>query len=121
MIEPADIGRLGEEAATEYLRREGFEILALNWRDGRFELDIVAQWMDEIHFIEVKTRSTAGWTDPEEALDRRKRRALSRAVERYLALNPTRLDPRIGLIAVDLTPEGVFEVRFYPDAVEQHW
>ena len=38
----AETGRAGERAATEYLRRAGYEICALNWRQGRYELDIVA-------------------------------------------------------------------------------
>ena len=42
MTAAAETGRAGERAATEYLRRAGYEICALNWRQGRYELDIVA-------------------------------------------------------------------------------
>ena len=42
MTAAAETGRAGERAATEYLRRAGDEICALNWRQGRYELDIVA-------------------------------------------------------------------------------
>ena len=42
MTVAAETGRAGERAATEYLRRAGYEICALNWRQGRYELDIVA-------------------------------------------------------------------------------
>ena len=38
----AETGRMGERAAAEFLRRAGYEICALNWRSGRYELDIVA-------------------------------------------------------------------------------
>ena len=39
----AETGRMGERAAAEFLRRAGYEICALNWRSGRYELDIVAR------------------------------------------------------------------------------
>ena len=42
MNEASEIGRRGEEAAVEYLRREGFRICARNWRNGRYEIDVVA-------------------------------------------------------------------------------
>ena len=42
MTAAAETGRAGERAATEYLRRAGYDICALNWRQGRYELDIVA-------------------------------------------------------------------------------
>ena len=37
MTAAAETGRAGERAATEYLRRAGYEICALNWRQGRYE------------------------------------------------------------------------------------
>ena len=37
-----NIGMEGEEAAAEWLRANGYEILFRNWRSGRYELDIVA-------------------------------------------------------------------------------
>ena len=43
MSTTAETGRAGERAAAEYLRRAGYEICALNWRSGRYELDIVAR------------------------------------------------------------------------------
>ena len=31
----SETGRRGERAAVDYLRRRGYEICALNWREGR--------------------------------------------------------------------------------------
>lgn len=122
MTAPAsEIGRRGEAAAVQYLRDVGCEIVACNWRMGRYEIDIVARRFDELHFVEVKTRSVTDWTSPEDALDRRKCAALCRAVAHYLAWSGDTGDPRLDLAAVDLYPDGRLTVRYHPDAIELHW
>ena len=64
----AETGRAGERAAVEYLRGAGYEICALNWRSGRYELDIVARKAGIVHFVEVKTRRVGSLTPPEAAV-----------------------------------------------------
>ena len=85
MSTTAETGRAGERAAAEYLRRAGYEICALNWRSGRYELDIVARKAGIVHFVEVKTRRAGSLTPPEAAVTPQKFRALTRAAVRYLA------------------------------------
>ena len=68
MSTTAETGRAGERAAAEYLRRAGYEICALNWRSGRYELDIVARKAGIVHFVEVKTRRAGSLTPPEAAV-----------------------------------------------------
>ena len=51
------IGRLAETAASEFLRRQGYEILETNWRTRWCEIDIVARKDGCLHFVEVKFRS----------------------------------------------------------------
>ena len=63
----------------------GYEICALNWRSGRYELDIVARKAGIVHFVEVKTRRAGSLTPPEAAVTPQKFRALTRAAVRYLA------------------------------------
>ena len=48
-------GRQGEEAAARWLLDHGFTLLHRNWRQGHYELDIVAARKGTLHFIEVKT------------------------------------------------------------------
>lgn len=81
-------GRLGEETAARWLLDHGFTLLHRNWRQGHYELDIVAARKGTLHFIEVKTRRRDGLTPPEQALDSHKRRALVRAANAYLTENP---------------------------------
>ena len=95
-----ETGRRGERAVLEYLRREGFTILELNWRWGRYELDIIARKWDELHFVEVKTR---------------------RAASSYMAAHRIRLEPQFDLAAVDVFPDGSMQVRFMERAMECNW
>lgn len=117
----AETGRLGERAATEYLRRAGYEICALNWRSGRYELDIVARREGVVHFIEVKTRRADGLTPPEAAITPQKFRALTRAAQHYLSLTGEEAETQFDLAAVDVLPDGSMEVRLVTGAMEYNW
>ena len=79
MTEKQQRGALGEQAAVDYLRQNGFVIIERNWRMGRSEVDIIASRYDEIHFVEVKTRKFSSMTAPEEAITEQKMRAMRRA------------------------------------------
>ena len=110
----AETGRAGERAAVEYLRGAGYEICALNWRSGRYELDIV-------HFVEVKTRRVGSLTPPEAAVTPQKFRALTRAAVRYLAATGGQEEAQFDLAAVDVMPDGRMEVRLVERAMEYNW
>ena len=80
----SETGRRGEQAAVDYLRRRGYEICALNWREGRYELDIVARTPGVLHFVEVKTRRNADKGLPSEAVTRAKREKYERIALAYI-------------------------------------
>lgn len=121
MLTKAQIGKQGEAIAVAYLRRNGFLIADLNWRSGRYEIDIVAQKGGLIHFIEVKTRSASSLTTPEQALTKTKIDALHRAVNAYLAQRRIADEFEIDLVAVDMFPDGSSDVRFIRNVAESHW
>ncbi len=117
----ADIGRRGEQIATNHLRQLGYEIEALNWRQGRYELDIVAHKSGILHFIEVKTRRADGLTPPEAAMTPRKQQALLYAARAYLAYTGWEDEIAFDLVAVDCFHDGRFAVRLIEQAIETHW
>ena len=117
----AETGRRGEEIAVAYLRGQGFLIADLNWRSGRYEIDIVAQKGGMTHFVEVKTRSAISLTTPEQALTQAKIDAMHRAVKAYLAQRRIYGEFELDLVAVDIFPDGSSDVRFIRDVAESHW
>jgi len=63
-------------------------LLANNISIGRNEIDIIAQYKNELIFIEVKTRTTS---NPIEAITKQKEKYLLRAAEKYLYYNQAQL------------------------------
>ncbi|MFW6052387.1 MAG: YraN family protein [Desulfosalsimonas sp.] len=82
--ESKQLGRLGESIAAGHLKKNGYRILARNYRNRFGEIDIVARHKDAIVFIEVKTRSSAGFGPSKAAVDRRKQKRISMIALGYL-------------------------------------
>ena len=81
----ANHGRLGEDMAHRYLRSRGCTIVARNYRPrgGAGEIDVVAWQGERLLFVEVKTRATAEFGEPESAVDIEKRQRLQHAARDY--------------------------------------
>lgn len=114
-------GAIGEQAAVEYLRKQGFMIVERNCRIGRSEIDIIASRYDELHFVEVKTRKYGSMTAPEEAITEQKMRAMRRAASSYMAQCHSMLEPKFSLIAVEVIGDRVEALRFIEDALQYNW
>ena len=114
-------GALGEQAAVDYLRQNGFMIVERNYRIGRSEVDIIASRYDELHFVEVKTRKFGSMTAPEEAITEQKLRAMRRAASVYMAQHHSMLEPCFSLIAIDMVGERVESLRFVENALQYSW
>lgn len=71
-----DVARRGEEAAIAALRAAGYRIVDTNVRLRRGELDVVAEENGVVVFVEVKSRRSALFGTPAEAVTARKRRTL---------------------------------------------
>jgi putative endonuclease len=80
-----DHGRIGEDLAHRYLRRQGCTIVARRYRpnSGGGEIDLVAWHRGTLLFVEVKTRETAEFGAPERAVDREKQGFLVHAARDY--------------------------------------
>ncbi|MBQ9485295.1 MAG: YraN family protein [Clostridia bacterium] len=78
------LGRVGENQAVAYLKKQGFKIAERNYKNAFGEIDIIAKDGEYTVFIEVKTRSNDGFGAPAEAVDIRKRRKYGRIASAYL-------------------------------------
>jgi len=123
-MKPTDseaVGRWGEKHAGKDLKRRGMKVLGKRVRPGgRDEIDIVARDRDVLVFVEVKTRGTEAFGRPSEAVDRDKRRVLSRAAVRYMQRLP---DPRVSfrfdiVEVVGRMDDGQPEVRHIQNAFQ---
>jgi len=78
------LGVNGEELAALYLINKGYRILDRNWNLYKgCELDIVAMKDNVIHFVEVKTRSSLKYGEPQEAISRKKMNHICTAIREY--------------------------------------
>lgn len=82
--EELPLGRRGERAAENYLKRHGYRIVARNFRAAGAEIDLVAIDGETLVFVEVKTRRSRESGAPEEAVDERKQMRMRRAAEVFL-------------------------------------
>ena len=62
------VGKYGEDRASEFLERLGYQLIERNWRCEVGEIDIIAKDRDCLVFAEVKTRTRLGFGHPFEAI-----------------------------------------------------
>jgi putative endonuclease len=81
-----NVGRRGEDLAHRYLRKNGYIVVARNWRppQGGGEIDLIAWEGGVLVFVEVKARLSADWSAPERDIDHEKILALRRAARDYI-------------------------------------
>ena len=78
------IGSAQEERAAAFLEEHGYRILEKNYRCRAGEIDLSAWHQGYLVFVEVKYRSSDRTGSPEEAVDFRKQKKISRAASWYL-------------------------------------
>ncbi len=100
MAKHYQLGKQGEEKAVEFLVDLGYEIIECNWRDQKYEIDIIAKDKNELVFVEVKTRSTAFFGNPEESIDDKKQQHLIDGADYYIQQNEIDLECRFDVIAI---------------------
>ncbi|MCB9361410.1 MAG: YraN family protein [Flavobacteriales bacterium] len=100
MAQHNQLGKQGEGLAVQFLQKLGYTIIETNWQKHKFEIDIIAQHNNEIVFVEVKTRSTAYFGKPEEAVTRAKQKHLIEGADFYLQEKEIDLEARFDVISV---------------------
>jgi len=100
-------GKEGEKIAVEFLKKNGYGIIAVNYRCPIGEIDIVARDKNELVFVEVKARKSNAMGYPEQAVGVKKQKKISQLALWYLQekkLNDARA--RFDVVAILMLPAG---------------
>jgi putative endonuclease len=120
MTQISNIGKIGENLASDFLIKKGFEILGKNYKQKWGEIDIIARSKDMvIIFIEVKTLMIGeyGLLKPEDNFTQQKLNKVNRAAEVFVGRHPELINDdvgwRIDLIAIEISQSGRSLIRHY--------
>jgi putative endonuclease len=103
----AELGRAGEKAAADLLRKRGYEVVGAGFLARRGEIDLVCRRGDELVVVEVKTRTSDAYGTPLDAVGSRKRRSLRSAAAEYRALADWRGPIRFAVVGLTVKPRAV--------------
>ena len=112
------MGRRGEDAALDYLRGIGLNLIARNWRSGHLEVDLVMEDEASIRIVEVKTLQAGDGFDPAENVTSDKRRKLIRAARAFYVEHPSFKEIKFDVVTVLVCDGEVVEVNYMPDAFD---
>lgn len=110
-------GKKGEEMATDYLLQKGYTVLETNWRFLNLEADIIAKIGKTLVIVEVKTRKSNYFGEPESFVNKQKQKNLIKAANAYIERNELDLEVRFDIVSVVLNDEAAIkhiEDAFYP-------
>ena len=99
-------GKEGEKIAAAYLKKNGYEIIEINFRCPIGEIDIVAKEKNDLVFVEVKTRKSIELGYPEQAVGMRKQKKMSQLALWYMQKRKIAdTNARFDVVAITLIPE----------------
>ena len=94
------LGEIGEKIAQEYLIKKNYLLVELNWRYKKAEVDIIVQKEQVLAAVEVKTRSTSYFGNPEEFVNPKKIKLLISAMDHYVVEDNLDVEVRFDIIAI---------------------
>lgn len=110
MAKHLESGKRGEQLALTFLKERGYQIVTLNWRHQYCEVDIIAKDKGILVFVEVKSRSSSLFGEPDSFVDSRKQALLIRAAEAYLASSGYEGEIRFDIVSVYLRENNHIEL-----------
>ncbi len=115
-----ELGKQGEQLAREHLMAKGYTIIALNYRAGKAEVDIIAKIGDTYVLAEVKTRTSEFFGLPESFVSNKKQKLFAKAAEAFCDDNHyTDIEIRYDILSVIINQyeQRVLHIEdaFFPD------
>lgn len=111
-------GKLGEDMAERFLRRQGYKILSRNWRCAIGEIDIIAREKEFTVFVEIKTRRSVTFGPGYSSVTSAKQLKLIRLAHVYLKRYGLTEKPcRIDIVSIDMAQDDrVLNIDLIKDA-----
>lgn len=100
MAQHNELGKKGEQLAIEYLIKKGYTIRDKNWRFQKAEVDIIAQKENILAVVEVKTRSTDYFGNPQDFVNPKKIKLLVTAINEYVISKNLDVEVRFDIIGI---------------------
>jgi putative endonuclease len=114
------LGERGEAVACGFLEEQGYKILEKNFKCKLGEIDVVARRRGRLAFIEIKTRTSAKFGTPQEAVDLRKQEKIFKVAQWYLKEKKLSKSPVAFDVVSILWQEGQApKIHLLPDAFEK--
>lgn len=110
-----DLGEKGENLAVEFLQKKGYQILDRNWRFKKAEVDIIAQKEDILVIVEVKTRTSNYFGNPQDFINQKKVQLLVEAANEYVISKDLDVEVRFDIVAI-LKNKQEFDLEHLEDA-----
>jgi putative endonuclease len=111
------LGDAGEDLAAAALKKQGYKILERNYTTPLGEIDLIARQGGELVFIEVKTRKSLRYGEPQDAVSAPKQARLRKLADYYLQRKrlgsvPARFDV-VGITLIEGEPRvEIFQNAF---------
>ncbi len=113
------LGKLGENLAVTYLKKNGYNIIKRNYRQKTGEIDIIARDSENLIFVEVKTRKSLRFGKPFEAVTPKKQAQISRVALDYITRNKLSDQAiRFDVISIVMIQDGKPEIEHLPNCFE---
>lgn len=100
MAQHNELGKKGEQLAVDFLLENGYVIKERNYRFDKAEVDIIARIKDVLAIIEVKTRSTTDFGNPQDFVKPKQIKRLVKAVDEYVTVNELDVEVRFDIVAI---------------------
>ncbi|WP_299120906.1 YraN family protein [uncultured Winogradskyella sp.] len=100
MAQHNELGKKGEQLAVDFLLKNNYEIIERNYRFDKAEVDIIALKDNILAIIEVKTRSTTDFGNPQDFVKPKQIKNLVKAVDEYVNENDLDIEVRFDIIAI---------------------
>lgn len=105
-----EVGESGERLAERWLTDRGMVLVERNWRCSDGEVDLILTDGEAVVICEVKTRTSAAFGQPVEAITRAKLLRLRRLAARWAREHPGHGRLRIDVVGLLGHPDGTYAV-----------